>query len=105
MLLATTYADFAQLISNANQVVSAQVPNLLREIANSIEVPLRFRQMSDERALKYLLTSNTKASELFKSFLSEFGHRGYKEFDMFVKQWADNPTEIIKSLKTMLSGL
>ncbi|CAG2109509.1 unnamed protein product [Medioppia subpectinata] len=101
---ANTYSDFGQLVSSANQVVSAQVPNLLRDIAVSIENRQQFRQMSDEKALKYLLHSDTKASIKFKQFLLDYGHRGYKEFDVMTLQWADNPISVIKSLKTMLSG-
>ncbi|CAG2179331.1 unnamed protein product, partial [Oppiella nova] len=91
-------------VSCANQVVSAQVPNLLRDIAISIENRQQFRQLSDERALKYLLHSDTTASVKFKKFLLEFGHRGYKEFDPMALQWADNPISVVKSLKTMLIG-
>jgi hypothetical protein len=86
-------------------VVSAEVPNFLKEIANSIENPETFREMSDEKALNFLINGDSKASIKFKQFLSEYGHRGYKEFDPLALQWDDNPITVVKSLKTMLTGL
>ncbi len=86
-------------------MVSAEVPNLLKEIANSIENREIFREMSDEKALHFLINGNSKASIKFREFLSEYGHRGYKEFDPLALQWGDNPITIVKSLKTMLTGL
>ena len=81
------------------------MPNSLRNIANAIENCETFRAMSDEKALKYLLSGDSEASIKFKDFLLNYGHRGYKEFDPMVLQWADNPISIIKSLKTMISGI
>ena len=99
------YTDFSQLVSSASEVVSAQVPNLLGDIANSIEKPQKFKTMSDEKALKYLLYSETEASLKFKRFLLEYGHRGYKEFDPHSLQWGDQPINVVKSIKIMLNGM
>jgi len=100
-----SYTDFAQLLSCANEVVSAEVPNSLRDIANAIQDGQQFRAMSDKKALKYLLSGDSEASNKFKQFLVKYGHRGYKEFDPLALQWGDNPISVIKSLKIMISGL
>ncbi len=86
-------------------MVSAEVPNCLKEIANSIENRDIFREMSDEKALNFLINGDSKSSIKFREFLSEYGHRGYKELDPLVLQWGENPITIVKSLKTMLTGL
>ncbi len=86
-------------------MVSAEVPNFLKEIANSIENREIFREMSDEKALNFLINGDSKASIKFKEFLSEYGHRGYKEFDPLALQWGENPVPVVKSLKKMLTGL
>ncbi|XP_054152656.1 prodigiosin synthesizing transferase PigC-like [Oppia nitens] len=102
----SAYADFGRLVSCANgKVISAQVPKQIREIANAIDNKGQFIELSDERALEYLLNSDTgAASRLFKQFLVDYGHRGYKEFDFIVQQWADNPVTVVQSIKSMING-
>jgi len=96
------YSDFALLLSSCNDVVSAEVPNALRDIAVSIENPENFCSQSPEQALDYLKNGNSESSQRFSKFLAKHGHRGYKEFDPLVRQWADNPIPVIKSLQAML---
>jgi len=88
-------------MSECGSLVSADVPSALRQLAQSIEEPQKFRELSDEEALKYLQSGNTKSSENFKKFIETHGHRGYKEFDTLSKVWRDNPIPVIKSLKVI----
>ena len=75
------------------------MPSALRQLAQSIEDPKLFKEMSDEKAIQYLKTGNNKSSEQFKEFLSKHGHRGYKEFDPMTKPWRADPIPVIHSLK------
>ena len=88
-------------MSECGQLVSADVPLALRELAKSIDDPKTFREMSDEKALKYLRNANNKSSELFTQFVERHGYRGYKEFDPMILPWRDDPIPVIKSLKVL----
>ncbi len=83
-------------------MVSAEVPNALREIATSIENAKEFCSKSTEEALNYLKNGKPEISKMFTDFMAKHGHRGYKEFDVLVNQWADNPTPVVQSLQAML---
>ncbi len=83
-------------------MISAEVPNALRDIALSIENAEEFCSQSVEQSLSYLKDGNSQSSQKFRDFLAKHGHRGYKEFDPLVHQWADNPIPVINSLRSML---
>ena len=91
--------DFNLLISSCDDVISAEVPNSLRDIANSIKDKESFKQLSDEDALKTLRNETDEASKKFKDFLSKHGHRGYREFDPMASPWADDPIPCVKNIK------
>ena len=93
--------DFNLMISSCNDVISAEVPNILREIAVCIKDKDRFRQLSDEEALKELRDGTGEASDKFRAFLEKHGHRGYREFDPMYTMWGEDPTPCIKTIKVM----
>ncbi|CAG2119218.1 unnamed protein product, partial [Medioppia subpectinata] len=97
-------SDMNLLISSCDEVVSAEVPNRLRDIAVAIEDRQRFVRLSDEEALEELRRGTGEASRLFDQFLKDHGHRGYKEMDPYCKPWEDNPIPCVKNLKAILSG-
>jgi len=80
-------------------VVSAEVPNELREIAKTIEDPENFLMLSDDEAIQLLLSGINQASDKFKNFIRKHGHRGYREFEYMANPWGDNPLPIIKTIK------
>jgi hypothetical protein len=94
-------SDFNLLISSCNEVISAEVPNNLREIAKSIRDKHSFKQMSDEKAMKTLMEGTDESSQKFKQFLDKHGHRGYREFDPMHQPWAYNPIPCIKNIKVL----
>ena len=91
--------DFNLLISSCDEVISAEVPNNLRDIAKAIEDKKQFIQLSDEEALKALKYGTDESSQKFKQFLLRHGHRGYREFDPMYPTWATNPIPCIKTIK------
>ncbi|CAG2105449.1 unnamed protein product [Medioppia subpectinata] len=97
-------SDYNLMISSATNVISAEVPNTLREIAKSIKDKQWFRQLSDEEALQVLQTGSDESSQQFRYFLERHGHRGYRELDPMYKPWKGNPMPCIKTIKTILSG-
>ena len=96
------FTDFAFLMSECGSLVSADVPSALKQLVQSIEDPQKFRELSDEKALEYLQTGNSKSCVNFRNFIQTHGHRGYKEFDPLRKTWRENPMTIIKSLKVCI---
>ncbi|CAG2105186.1 unnamed protein product [Medioppia subpectinata] len=98
------YNDFAYLMSSCGQLVSADVPSALRQLAQAIENPQEFRALSDEKALEYLKHNSNQSGQQFRAFIAEHGHRGYKEFEPLCKPWKYNAIPLIQSLKTMLTG-
>jgi hypothetical protein len=82
-------------------VVSAEVPNKLRDIAKSIKNKETFKNMSDEEALRILINGSDDASQKFRQFLSKHGHRGYRECDPLHLPWADNPIPCVKTIKVI----
>lgn len=93
------YSDFAYLMSQCSEVLSAEVPERLREISKAIDDPKKFVQMSDDEALEYLKSAKSNSSKKFIRFLEIHGHRGIKEFDPLAKPWKYNPIPVIQSLK------
>ena len=96
--------DYNLLMSQCNDVISAEVPNMLREIAKELLDKDKFASMSDDDALTVLQDLNgkeSKAALIFKEFIKRHGHRGYREFDPLYPTWrtdSRNPVQVIKSL-------
>lgn len=91
--------DCNLMISSCDEVISAEVPNYLRIIAKLIGDKERFRQLTDEEALKELRDVTDEASRKFKEFINRHGHRGYRELDGMHLPWRDNPTPCIRTIK------
>ena len=96
--------DYNLILSHCNDVESAEVPNLLREIASKIEDSNTFQELTDEDALLLLKTSNSKAAKLFAVFLERHGHRGFREFDPLYLTWEKNPIPCIQVIKSLLKS-
>ena len=94
-------SDFNLMIFSCDEVVSAEVPNILREIAKCIKDKQWFCKLSDEEALQMLREGTDDASVKFRDFLQTHGHRGYKEMDFMCQTWEDNPIPCIKNLKVI----
>ena len=91
--------DFNLMTSSCDEVISAEVPNNLRDIAKAIKERTQFTQLSDEEALKALKDGKDEASQKFKEFLDRHGHRGYRELDPMHPPWRDDPIPCIKTIK------
>lgn len=97
--------DYNLLLSQCNDVVSAEVPKMLREVALAIKHRDIVASMSDQEALAYIQKENGKAKELFDKFLERHGHRSYREMDPMYLSWAREPIVCVQVIKSMLIGL
>ena len=61
-------SDYQLMMSSCNEVISAEVPNELREIARSINNPEEFMNLTDEEALKRLRDGKDESSKMFALF-------------------------------------
>lgn len=95
---------FSQIVSSAQNVISAEVPVRLAAIAENIEDRDQFARMSDDESINYLTRSTHKAAVMFRTFLLDYGHRGFKEFDPHSLQWDENPQMLVQTLRTLVSS-
>src|SRR5699024_8406502 len=72
--------DLNLLLSHCNDVISADVPKMSREIARAIPDRDRFKDLADEDALAYLRSEDSgEAFHLFANPIETHVHRGYRE--------------------------
>lgn len=91
--------DFNLLISSCDEVISAEVPNSLRDIAKSIQNRDHFLSLTDKEAIEQLLSGSDEAALKFRHFLDRHGHRAYRELDAMHPSWRDDPTPCVKTIK------
>lgn len=94
--------DLNMLMSTCNDVVSAEVPTFLRNIARAILDKPKFAELSDDEALAVLQGKSgneREAATIFASFLKWHGHRGYREMDVYNKPWERNPLPCVQVVK------
>src|SRR5699024_5627607 len=99
--------DHNLLLSHCTDVVSAEVPNRLREIAKIIEDGPTFAAMSDQEALEVLQGKNGtegRAVEAFGQFLRRHGHRGHREVDPLFPPLEKNPLPAVQVIKVGVFG-
>ncbi|KAG8192077.1 hypothetical protein JTE90_025340 [Oedothorax gibbosus] len=101
------YCDFATVLSSCSGVESANVPESLRDLAQSIVKNLgtSFSSLDVNNACKILSNDEGESGILFKEFLRRHGHRCIKEFDMHSKSWAMNPENLVSILQSMVIKL
>ncbi|XP_054166684.1 prodigiosin synthesizing transferase PigC-like [Oppia nitens] len=97
-------SDFNLMVSSCDGVISAEVPNYLREIAKLIKDKEKFRQLTDEEAVQVLRNGNDEASKKFEKFIEIHGHRGYRELDPMYQTWKEDPIPCIRNIKALLTG-
>ncbi|XP_070388468.1 rifampicin phosphotransferase-like [Dermacentor albipictus] len=84
------------------EVESADVPKMIQELGRVLrESPDRekFLNMTTEEATEWLLKSENECGQKFREFIKKHGHRSVKEFDLYTKPWALDPSSLVKSLK------
>ncbi|XP_013780036.1 uncharacterized protein LOC106464440 [Limulus polyphemus] len=99
------FSDFGYLLSTCTNIESADVPSTIEKLVLDISKEIdkdEFLSMTPETASRWLSVSQSKAGEAFREFLRNHGHRCVKEFDIYSKPWAIDPTHIVQSLQTLI---
>ncbi|CAH0549548.1 unnamed protein product [Brassicogethes aeneus] len=102
-------SDCALILSSCHDVVSAEVPAVLEEIAFTIQeekMDEEFQEVDPEDGVKFLEEKCPKAHKILTDFLEKHGHRALKEFELQTVPWGTKPSTLIKilqiSCKTMI---
>ncbi|PSN52100.1 hypothetical protein C0J52_04339 [Blattella germanica] len=102
------YGDMGLLLSSCTDVVSAQIPAILEDLAASIVATGRgaiFCKVSPSQAVKWLSENCPIVSIKLTGFLNRHGHRCIKEFELMSETWSMNPEGLMKTLQNMVRNL
>ncbi|RUS84180.1 hypothetical protein EGW08_008067, partial [Elysia chlorotica] len=100
------YGDMALLLSQCNDVYSAEVPHAIENIAGAIgklspEEVENFLDTPDMECMQ-ALSAHPQILTMVKDFLARHGHRCLRESEMREKSWRSAPEKFISVLKLML---
>ena len=99
-------ADMALILSDCREVVSAQVPIAIQDLAERIEASNmkdQFLNMSTEECDSFLRnSSNDVIKAAYSGFMEKNGHRGIREADFIEKSWSQEPKNLIESVKQII---
>ena len=98
------------LFSNIPDVESAEVIKSLDHIALTISkieaAPSIFISSSIEKSKEYLQSDGPEeVTEAWNEFIKRHGQRGVREAELFEKEWAVKPNQLIESIKAKVSLL
>lgn len=97
--------DITLILASIGNIESANIPEMLREIAREIHTSKKsekFKQVESGKGIDWLRENCSTAFELFDAFLNRHGHRALKEFDLNSKTWSMIPEKVIDMIKTNL---
>ncbi|KAG1714563.1 putative phosphoenolpyruvate synthase [Nymphon striatum] len=102
------YEDLAILLSidsGSEAVESADVPSALQALSKEIISKCnsnKFIEMSKEEGKEFLTSNQSPVKESYEDFISKHGHRCIKEFDVYSKTWAMDPSKLIIPLQVLV---
>ncbi|XP_003424788.2 putative phosphoenolpyruvate synthase isoform X2 [Nasonia vitripennis] len=99
------YSDIALLLGSCSDVISAQVPVVLKEITRTIResgVGEQFKSLEPTEAMDWLKVNCPKAHEQVLNFVKVHGHRGIEEFDLITETWGMKPEKFLATIQSML---
>ncbi|XP_037509994.2 putative phosphoenolpyruvate synthase [Rhipicephalus sanguineus] len=98
---AEVFSELSQILRGA-EVESATVPRMIQELGRVLRESTdkeKFLNMTTEEACQWLSTVENECGKKYREFIKKHGHRTVKEFDVYIKPWALDPTSLVKSLK------
>ncbi|KAM7289867.1 putative phosphoenolpyruvate synthase [Ixodes scapularis] len=99
------FSDLATLLSNCEQVESADVPARLKELSRVIrKFRTDFAQLTSEEARSYLEQNDEEPGQLYRELIRCHGHRCIKEFDMLSVPWQLDPEPLITTLQQAVAS-
>lgn len=102
--IAQATSDMANLLGKCGDLVSADVPQCLEELADIIREENRWEEfvsLSPEKANEWLKNNQSIVGIKFRQFLDCHGHRCPKEFDYYAITWGMNSVEVVRTIQSM----
>lgn len=99
-------SDIALILGSISDVESANVPEMIKNIADSIAVAEKhekFCEVDSKAAVEWLNENCASAYNLFNEFMERHGHRSINELDFIAKPWSMEPEKVIEMIKGNLS--
>lgn len=99
-------SDIALILGSISDVESANVPEMIKEIAGKIVLQKKheeFLKVDRTEATAWLSVNCTSSHELLEAFIKRHGHRSINELDFIAKPWSVEPEKIIDMIKSNLS--
>ncbi|CRL04384.1 CLUMA_CG017475, isoform A [Clunio marinus] len=100
--------DVSLILSSLGNVESANIPEMIREIASTIILSNKqeeFLKVDRKDAVEWLENNCEAAHKIFLNFLKRHGHRGINEMDVISKPWERQPEGVIDMIKLNVSTL
>jgi hypothetical protein len=97
------YNDVAMLLSSCEDVISAEIPSTLADIARILiedGQADQFVALEPQQGRKWLEDNAPKAAEVFEGFLREHGHRALREFDIYSRTWGTSPGDVVRMIQS-----
>ena len=95
-------AEAVRLLAGASGVESAvmleELDNFIDKVVEHPEAETSFQRVEPKEALSWL-RGTAGIADAFAVFLSDHGHRGYRELCMRDPAWGDDPTPLIQSMQ------
>lgn len=99
-------SDIATILGSISDVESANVPEMIQQIAGTIVLMKKreqFLQVESFKAVEWLKENCNEAFVLFTAFIARHGHRSLNELDFITKPWSMQQNKIIDMIKSNLS--
>lgn len=83
-------------------MVSAQIPVILKELASKVcddDEKNLINNLTDQQFEDYLNHGTSELAINYRQFITNYGHRGWKEFDWAGKVWRKDSSFIINPLR------
>ncbi|XP_046389226.1 putative phosphoenolpyruvate synthase [Ischnura elegans] len=99
------FADISLLLSSCSNVISAEIPQDLQQLASKIsksDGADEFCSSSSSEAADWFAKYPGEAASSFKEFLDKHGHRCLREFDLGSLTWGMKPDCLMNTLQTMV---
>lgn len=99
-------SDIAVILGSMSNVESANVPEMIQEIAGRIVLSDKreeFLQVNNHEAVEWIKKNCIEVSKLFEAFMKRHGHRSINELDFIAVPWSLTPEQVIAMIKSNLS--
>lgn len=98
--------DIATILGSISNVESANVPEMIKEIAGKIMLMNKhegFLKVDRKEAVAWLSVNCSSAHDLFEAFIKRHGHRSINELDFIAKPWSMEQEIVVDMIKSNLS--